>query len=301
MNALVANYSQSLCSPEQRQARLLDFEAQTFRSNLNRLPFMVQHSLAGHALLSLPRLVELSRRLDAAQVKYNDGKLAVADDLEAAASNGLSIEETIRRIEYQCSWMVLKNVQSDPEYRELLHQCLAEIRVHSETLDPGMCDPRAFVFISSPGSVTPFHIDPEINFLLQIRGSKTMNIFDPLDREILPEQTLELFSLAENLGVVKYRQQFESRAFVAQLSPGTGVHCPVTAPHWVKNGPEVSISFSITYRTPSTQRRRNLYWMNAQLRRFGLSPSPVGSSPWRDNVKYQAFRSLTKGKRLLSK
>jgi len=128
-----------------------------------------------------------------------------------------------------------------------------------------------------------------------------MHIFDPLDREILPECTLELFSLAENLGLVKYLPEFERRAFIAQLSPGKGVHCPVTAPHWVKNGTEVSISFSVTFRTHSTARIRNVHWINAHLRRLGLSPSPVGSSSWRDSSKDQVFRSLVKFKRLVAK
>jgi hypothetical protein len=280
---------------------LLCYEVNTFRTSFNRVPFMFRHNLADHPLLSLKRLVELSRRLDSASVKYNEGNLTVADDLETAPQNGLSIEETIQGIENRCSWMVLKNIQQDPAYGELLLRCLEETKVHSEALDPGMCDPRAFVFISSPHAVTPFHIDPEINFLLQIRGSKAMSIFDPLDREILSEQNLEQFFLAENLGVVKYREEFQSRAFVAELCPGSGVHCPVTAPHWVKNGPAVSISFSITFRSPSTRRRRDVYWMNAHLRRFGFSPKPFGSGDWRDELKYGLFQTMAVTKRLFSR
>ncbi len=280
-------------------ARLLSFDVDEFRRNFNRRPFMVRHNLAGHPLFTLPQLIELSRRLPAKSVKYNDGNLSVAENLEAVPSNGLSIEETIRRIEEQCSWMVLKNVQDDPEYRELLMKCLDDVKRYSETLDPGMCDARAFIFISSPNSVTPFHIDPEINFLLQIRGSKSMSIFDPTDREILPEQDLEQFSLAEDLGVVKYKEEFQQRAFVANLSPGVGVHCPVTAPHWVKNNPNVSISFSITFRSPSTHRRRHVYWINAQLRRLGISPAPVGVLPWRDNIKHRLFRALASAKKVI--
>lgn len=280
---------------------LMDINAKTFGENFNRVPFLIRHNLADHPLLSLKSLVELSRRLDVRSVKYNDGNLTVAANLEAAPANGLSVEETIRRIEDHCSWMVLKNIQRDPAYGDLLHQCLEEIKVHSEPIDPGMCDPRAFVFISSPNAVTPFHIDPEINFLLQIRGSKTMSIFDPLDREILPEQNLEQFSLAEDLSIVKYRDEFQSRAFVAELSPGIGVHCPVTAPHWVKNGPGVSISFSITFRSTSTHRRHDVYWMNAHLRRWGMSPTPVGSIRWKDDLKCGLFRTMAATKNLFGR
>jgi hypothetical protein len=277
--------------------QLLSFDVSEFRKDFNRRPFLVRHSLAGHPLFTLPKLVELSRRLPEKNVKYNAGNLAVAENLEAMPSNGLSVEETIRRIEEQCSWMVLKNVHDDPEYRELLMQCLDEVKPYSEPMEPGMCDARAFIFISSPNSVTPFHIDPEINFLLQIRGAKSMSIFDPADRNIVSERDLEQFSLAEDLGVVKFQEEFQKKAFVAALSPGVGVHCPVTAPHWVSNGPNVSISFSITFRSSSTRRRRNVYWINAHLRRLGLSPTPVGVSPWKDAVKHRLFRALANAKK----
>ena len=44
---------------------------------------------------------------------------------------------------------------------------------------------EGFIFVSSPGSVTPYHIDPERNFLLQVRGNKTMHMFDGSDRSLL--------------------------------------------------------------------------------------------------------------------
>lgn len=278
----------------------LSFAAEEFHQKFNRRPFLVLHNLTDHPLLRLPRLVELSRRLPEKSVKYNDGNLSVAENLEAMPTNGLSIEETIQRIEDRCSWMVLKNVHDDPQYHELLISCLETVRPYSEPLEPEMHDARAFVFISSPGSVTPFHIDPEINFLLQIRGSKSVSVFDPMDRELVSEQDLEQFSLAEDLGLVKYKPEFQSRALVAELAPGKGVHCPVTAPHWVKVGPEVSISFSITFRSRNTGRRRNAYWVNAHMRRLGISPAPVGVSPWRDTLKHGVFRTLASARKLVA-
>jgi cytochrome P450 len=50
----------------------------------------------------------------------------------------------------------------------------------SEPLAPGMCQREGFIFISSPGAVTPFHLDPEHNFLLQIKMD-ARSIEDGLD------------------------------------------------------------------------------------------------------------------------
>lgn len=281
-------------------AKLLYYDCEEFRANFNRKPFRVRHTLVNHPLLSLSSLVELSRRLPVENVKYNLGNLAITQDFDAVPNNGLTVEETIESIEECRSWMVLKYAESDAKYRQLLNQCLNELKKDSETLAPGMCDAHCFIFITSPHSITPCHIDPEINFLLQIRGSKIMSIFDPMDREIISEKQLEEFFTAEHFAAVTYQDEFQSRAFQAALTPGVGVHCPVTAPHWIKNGPEVSISFSVTFRTPATYRRAIIYQMNSRLRRAGLNPAPQGSSLLTDAAKYQLYRGARFCKRAIS-
>jgi hypothetical protein len=287
--------------PQTSGAKLVSYSQEEFRENYDRRPFLVQHSLSTHPLFTLHSLVELAQRLPPGQVKYNRGTLDVKDNLDLAPGNGLSVEETIRGIEHCRSWMVLKYVEADPAYRELLVDCLREVRKDSEPIDPGMCEEHGFIFITSPESITPCHIDPEVNFLLQVRGSKVMNIFNPDDREIISETQLEDFLTAENFGAVSYREEFQSRAYAAELRPGVGVHCPVTAPHWVQNGPEVSISFSITFRTPRTRRRSLVYQMNGKLRRAGIEPLPFARSLWMDSAKASLMRCMSAAQHILPK
>src|SRR3546814_4940370 len=52
---------------------------------------------------------------------------------------------------------------------------------------------EALIFLSSPGSITPFHMDPEHNILLQIEGEKTMTVFPPGDETLVPAQQSECF------------------------------------------------------------------------------------------------------------
>src|SRR5207247_1374578 len=136
-----------------------------FRVFFNRQPFLIGHHLVDHPLFALPRLIELSRALPDKDVEYNAGEVPISIDPKVTPRTGLGIEETIRRIEERKSWMVLKYVEQDPAYRDLLLECLEEVKAHSEPLHPGMGQPQAFVFISSAGSVTPYHMDPEHNFL----------------------------------------------------------------------------------------------------------------------------------------
>ncbi|HEX9602581.1 MAG TPA: hypothetical protein VF973_02440 [Myxococcales bacterium] len=86
----------------------------------NRKPFRIQHSLGGHPLFELPRLLQLARALPERFVEYNAGALPVGVRPEETPRTGLSAEETIRRIQACGSWMVLKRVEQDPEYGAVL-------------------------------------------------------------------------------------------------------------------------------------------------------------------------------------
>jgi CelD/BcsL family acetyltransferase involved in cellulose biosynthesis len=276
---------------------LLDVAPEAMRSNFGRTPFRVRHRLAESGLFELTRLLELAKRLPEKSVEYNAGDVPLTLDPSQTPRTGLSVEETLQRIESCRSWMVLKNVEQDPEYRQLLESCLAEVGQLSHAVSPGMSRKEGFIFISSPRSVTPYHMDPEENFLLQIRGRKTMHVFDASDRSILSDEEIERFLTGANRNLV-FRDEYQPKARVFSLSPTEGVHVPVTWPHWVQNGEEVSISFSITFQTTSSVRLTHAHRMNAQLRRWGLAPSAVGSSPSRDALKQFAYRATYIGSRM---
>jgi hypothetical protein len=278
----------------------VEVDKQVFGAHFDRKPFYVRHSLGQHPLFTLPRLVELARSLPDRYVEYNAGKLPVGVRPAETPRNGLSAEETLRRIAECGSWMVLKRVEQDPAYRELLDRCLDDIAVHARGLTAPMRDRQGFIFISSPDAVTPSHIDHEYNFLLQVRGSKTVNMWDPQDRLVLPVQELESFHSRFVHRNLPWRDEFQTTAWVLPLTPGQGLHFPVTVPHWVQNGPEVSVSFSITFRTDDSDRRALVYRANARLRALGFDPAPPGRSVLLDRTKQVAFGSLAKIKQALA-
>lgn len=271
-----------------------------FEQKFAREPFLIQHTLSDHPLFQLDRLIELTRTLPETSIEYNAGKLPVSIDPALTPRNGLSPEETVRRIEDCESWLVLKYVERDPEYRALLQSCLDQLVPYTDSVAPGMTQPQAFVFITSPGSVTPYHIDPEHNFLLQIRGSKEIRMLDGRDKSIVSEEDLEHF-YSDRGRNLKLKQDHAEAGWTFDLKSGYGLHFPVTYPHWVQNGPAVSISFSITFRTPDLDRRRALYQLNASMRARGLQPWPVGKNSIRDSFLYTGFRSLRRLKSVFGK
>ena len=267
--------------------RWLELEPSVLRASVNRAPFAVRHRLAGHPLFALPRLLALARRLGPDAAEYNAGDVPLSLDPSRTPRTGLTVEETIRRIEECRSWLVLKRVEQDPEYGALLDACLDEIQEAAGASAAGMRRREGFIFVTSPRSTTPYHLDPECNFLLQVRGDKVCRV---APRSAVTEQELEQRFSGAHRNLV-FGEAVAGRAAGFNLGPGDGVHIPVAAPHWVLTGDAVSVSFSITFRTDASERDSALYRVNAHLRRLGLTPSPVGSSARRDALKHGAIRA----------
>ncbi|PYO91327.1 MAG: transcription factor [Gemmatimonadetes bacterium] len=282
--------------------RFLDIDPETFRTHFNRKPFLFRHHLSDHPLFRLPRLAELARTLPPGIVEYNAGKIPVSlPDWENTPYTGLSAEETVRRIEECGSWMVLKRAEADSECLDVLNRCLDEIEPLSEPLEPGMCEREAAIFVTSPSSITPYHMDKEINFLLQIRGSKTISVFSASDREVLSEVELEKhFTGAAIHRNMVFHERYQERATVFELKAGYGIHIPTTDPHWIRNGDRVSISFSNGFKTRASLQRGMIYNLNGRMRKMGLSPAPYGKDALRDTMKLQVGRALNRAQKWLN-
>jgi hypothetical protein len=279
---------------------LLELDAAAFRAGFDRTPFRIRHRLADHPLFALERIVRLGATHPERLVEYNAGDVPIGLDPAQTPRTGLSVEETIRRIETCRSWIVVKHVERDPEYRALLDACLDEVAVHSEGLEPGMTEREGHLFVSSPGAVTPFHLDHEQNFLLQVRGRKTMRVWDRSDPDVLPVEAVERFFDGAHRNL-PWHDGLDTKASVFELAPGDGLHVPVLSPHWVRNGDAVSVSFSVTFKTRRVLRLGALHRVNARLRRRGLRPSAPGTHPARDAVKWAAFRVVRGAGRLVGR
>ena len=245
-------------------------------------PAPLRHRLSGHPLLALDRLVALAAALPRDCVEYNAGDLPVDQDPASTPMNGLSPEETVRRIAENRSWIALKNVERDADYAALMNDCLAAIQPAARAAAGAMHKCEAFIFVSSPGSVTPFHMDPEHNILLQIAGTKTFHIF-PADAEaIAGAAEHETFHRPGGRRNLPYRDEFAPLGEAVELAPGDALYAPVKAPHWVKVGPEVSVSFSVTWRSEASDADACLRRANGWLRARGMTPPAPGAAPLRD-------------------
>jgi hypothetical protein len=88
-------------------------------------PHKLRHNLRAHPLLERDALAELGERLAAQSIEYNRGDLPTGIQGKPEG-NGLTIGETIRGIETNKSWAVLKNIEQDPAYAGLLASHLSQ-------------------------------------------------------------------------------------------------------------------------------------------------------------------------------
>ena len=267
---------------------LLDIDGEALSQAFGRHPTAVRHHLVDHPLLTVESIARLADRLPQAQVEQNVGNLPTVVAGGQVERSDLAPGQIARGIETNGCWMVLKNIEVDSEYGGLLDASLDEVAAVIGPREGGMTLREGFIFLSAPGSVTPSHTDPEHNLLLQVRGTKDMNLGefpDDATRQLVLES-----SRHRNIEWEPHRPQ------TFALSPGDGVYVPVHAPHWVKNGPTVSVSLSITFQTPASRRAARVHSVNGRIRRLGVSPRPPGQHFGTDRAKESLHRSLSRFK-----
>lgn len=267
--------------------RLLDLPEEQMAAEFPERPFAIRHDLADHPLFTLPRLVELANAMDRDRIEYSSGDLEPNQAAYDAPKVDLSVEETIRQIEHCHAWMVIKNVEHDPDYRAFLEAALAEVGAAAPGGEGLIDDIQGFIFVSSANSTTPFHIDAEENFLLQIKGDKFLHVFDNEDLSLISEEAMEI-SPSKHRNQV-YRPEFEERARVFAMSEGDGAFLPYMWPHWVRTGERYSISIAVTWKSPRVRRLNKIRFMNGTLRNLGLPQAGPGRSALWDGVKVAAF------------
>lgn len=266
----------------------LQIDGDEFARSYGERPMAVGHGLVDHPLLTLDALAELADRMPADSVERNPANLPLVLPGGGNPRGGVdSAGDRIRALAGANDWIVLWNVEQDRAYKALLDEVLDEADRLLAGRDGGICRREGFVFLSSANSLTPVHFDPEHNFLLQVRGTKEMNV-GRFATTAAAQRELERFYRGGHRNL----EGVPGEPDVFRLEPGTGVYVPTHAPHWVRNGDDVSISFSVTFHTPVVLRHGRVHTLNAGLRRLGLSPRPPGRSVPADRAKSMIVRSM---------
>lgn len=255
----------ALSSSQRTDTRWLHAAEHDSWQALGKRPFALKHRLAGHPLFDLDHLAAIAK---------DDRILTLAD---------------------RNDWIKISNInRTSKEYADLLNDLIRDLETmsgESIALTNEWCG--LTVFLNSPGLKVPYHFDHEMNFLMQIRGTKTVDLFDQNDRTVLTEREIEQF-YRDNVMAGCFHQGLEHRQTRFILRAGDGVHHPPLAPHRIYNGDDVSVSASLFYTTPDINARAHIYQVNAILRQFKLAPTAPGHSPRVDRLKIRLMRAISR-------
>lgn len=253
---------------------------------------VVRHCLADHPLLSREMLALAAERMDPAHVECRAANGRNGGEFAMAAPVADSPAETIRQIETAGRWVMLRFAEQLPEYAELIAALLGEMEPMMAATTGEAQRVAAFIFISSPGTLTPFHFDPELNILFQIAGSKRFVTFPPTP-PWLPLAKQEQFHRKED-NLLDWEEGFAAGETVHQLLPGEALFVPYKVPHWVQVEAEPSISISLTWRTQGSMEQDLAWRCNDWLRLKGIHPALPAAMPGRPLLKAKGMRLLQK-------
>lgn len=279
--------------------------------------FKFSHELIKRSELSFESIREVVLSLPADQVFFSRADLKIDANFDRAHvdhATGLSLESTLRDMATTNSYVMVRQPDTHPRLRPVLDLLMTELRefVHQVHHGVGSAadvfhDPMLYLFISSPNSVTPFHVDRYSTLLFQLQGEKDVMIWDRYDRETVTAEELEnLFGLP-HIKNPAYKGKDTRQPEAVHLVRGEGVHIPFTSPHWVKNGPEVSVSVSFIFQTPPSLQQGNAHRFNYHLRRLAKKlpvalPLPlgnVGASSLVDGAKSQFLTKIEDARRFV--
>lgn len=265
---------------------------QDYIEKFGRKTFIIGHKLANCYLFELPRLERLAKdtyaarkagRVRDAQIKPRRGSADMStwasvvsialheSDWEAQLGKLFSETESDAS---GLSIMLACTNEVDVAYDSLMRQMFHEIAEHvglplSEITHSGLT-----VIVAAPGTVTPYHNDRGLNFLLQIKGGKDVYLYDRGDPFVLSRVAIDNSQLENGRNACFWRE-LEELGTIYHLEPGLAVHHPPLVPHWVKNGNNVSVSISFHFSTRRLDDLSLAHEVNWSHHRFGLKWTPT--------------------------
>ncbi|WP_169829139.1 cupin-like domain-containing protein [Tsuneonella mangrovi] len=253
-------------------------------------PHRLRHALVDHPLLTRAALAEAAMRMDPTLVECrradnrNGEEFAFADRLDGGAA------AVIREIETAGRWVMLRFAEQLPEYAALMREVLDALDPVTRPVLGEVLTPHVFIFVSGPGTLTPFHFDPEFNVLFQVAGEKVFAAYEPRAPWLSPQASEKYHATGDNM--LEWREEFAEQGQHERLLPGDALFVPYRSPHWVTVGDEASISISITWRSASSYAQDDAFRLNRWLRGFGLSPPTPPAQPASPRLRALAWHAL---------
>ena len=254
------------------------------------------HDLHLDPRLTLDAVADLADRLGRRSVIYDTAEQPLLVPYGGPPRGALARPgDVIRSMSSANAWLTLLNVEDDPDLAELMNTMLDQLESWMSVKQGKMRNRAAFVFVSSPNSVTPAHFDIEHSLLMQVRGSKTVSV-GHYPSDAVRRHEIDRYWDGSHGRI----EALPEEAATYTLTAGRGVYIPAGTPHWVHNGSDISLSVTLTYFTAATVRENCIEDFNSLARRVHVHPRPPGRSVVVDAAKLAAMGVWVIGRRLRS-
>lgn len=263
-------------------------------TELDRTTFCIKHNLANHPALSLENLAKMLEELPQDKILYSTELAGLDVNFDKAlnvSEKEVDFDKVIETIKSTNSYIAIKNPEYHPSFKELyadLFSDVSELLKANKTGNQPL-DPKLWIFIASPNTVTPFHFDRYSNIIMQIRGSKELAVFPPRKEEVISSKVTDAY-VDWSTELPSWKEELDQYAHKYEFKTGQAVHIPFVSGHYVKNGSEdISISLSFFFQSEETIKWTKAMKFNNRMRRFGLNLGAVGNSKVIDEMKAKAF------------
>jgi D-lyxose ketol-isomerase len=143
-----------------------------------------------------------------------------------------------------------------------------------------------FVFVSSPGSVTPAHFDIEHSLCIQLRGERTLTFGEFADAQQRETEVHRYWT-----GSFGRMEALPKTGLDVPLAPGKAAYIPPWTPHWLNNGDAPSLSLTITFFNRDNEDESVVQAFNEKLRKLRVEPRAYGERPAVDRAKSAIMRA----------
>ncbi|WP_033074180.1 cupin-like domain-containing protein [Sphingopyxis sp. MWB1] len=242
-------------------------------------PALLHHSLEGHPLLDYPALAEAARALPQSHVERRVADAVNGGDFAHDSASGQDAATLLETMQVDGNWIMLRCVEQLPAYRKLLEELIAVIAPAISPATGTARNIKGFVFISAPGTLTPFHFDCEHNILFQVRGDKQFATYPPAPPWLPLDRHEAYFAAGDNM--LPWQEDYLGDARVHSLTAGDALFVPYASPHWVKAGSTPSISLSMTWQCDWSHIAADAMLANPLLRRIGAGMDRAPAWPAR--------------------
>ena len=231
-----------------------------------------QHTLHQNALFSDAALAQL---LDS----YPREKLEIftvgadqksVDKSRRGSAESLSGAQLLEAVKMGRIWMRLRGAnKAAAGYQQIADKMFAELHQMHHGLTTFSHD--VGVIISSPGLQEFYEFEMPLTALLQVRGEKTLRVWDAREPYIRDEH-LETQALTGLAPAIEFNPIWNEDAQSVALKPGVMATWAQNSPHRLVNSDTLNVALYAAFMTPAALLRANVIYGNAVMRRkFGLA------------------------------